>query len=87
MRDKFVRSMSGTLKANKCYLELSGSTPVYFSPELNLNPILTGIETPKESRNDKRVVSEWYTLDGRKIQGIPSKKGIYITNGKKIIIK
>lgn len=87
VRDKFVRSMSGTLKANKCYLELSGPTPVSFSPELNLNPILTGIETPKESRNDKRVVSEWYTLDGRKIQGIPSKKGIYITNGKKIIIK
>ena len=87
VRDKFVRSMSGTLKANKCYLELSGSTPVSFSPELNLNPILTGIETPIESRNDKRVVSEWYTLDGRKIQGIPSKKGIYITNGKKIIIK
>lgn len=87
VRDKFVRSMSGTLKTNKCYLELSGSTPVYFSPELNLNPILTGIETPIESRNDKRVVSEWYTLDGRKIQGIPSKKGIYITNGKKIIIK
>lgn len=87
VRDKFVRSMSGTLKANKCYLELSGPTPVSFSPELNLNPILTGIETPIESRNDKRVVSEWYTLDGRKIQGIPSKKGIYITNGKKIIIK
>ena len=87
VRDKFVRSMSGILEANKCYLELSGSTPVSFSPELNLNPILTGIETPIESRNDKRVVSEWYTLAGRKIQGIPSKKGIYITNGKKIIIK
>ena len=87
VRDKFVRSKSGILEADKCYLELSGSTPVNYSPELKLNPILTGIETPIESRNDKRVVSGWYTLDGRRIQGIPSKKGIYITNGKKIIIK
>lgn len=29
----------------------------------------------------------WYTLDGRKLSGKPSQKGIYINNGKKIIIK
>ena len=30
---------------------------------------------------------KWYTLDGRRIQGKPSKQGIYINNGKKVVIK
>ena len=29
----------------------------------------------------------WYSLDGRRIQGQPTKKGIYINNGYKMIIK
>lgn len=29
----------------------------------------------------------WYTLDGVKLSGKPSSKGIYINNGKKIVIK
>ena len=29
----------------------------------------------------------WYTLDGRKLQGKPTTKGVYIVNGKKTIIK
>ena len=29
----------------------------------------------------------WYTLDGRKLVGRPTQNGIYITNGKKVVIK
>ena len=29
----------------------------------------------------------WYTLNGVKLQGVPTEKGIYINNGKKIVIK
>ena len=29
----------------------------------------------------------WYTLDGRKLNGHPSTKGLYIHNGKKMIVK
>ena len=32
-------------------------------------------------------LSECYTLDGRKLQGKPTKKGLYIHNGKKVVIK
>ena len=30
----------------------------------------------------------WYTLDGRKLSGVPTQtqKGIYINNGKKVVI-
>ena len=88
VRDKFVRSKSGTLEANKCYLELSGPTSVSFSPELNLEPNTTEVvEVESGKMKVESSAGEWFTLDGRKVQGIPSKKGIYITNGKKIIIR
>ena len=29
----------------------------------------------------------WYTLDGRRLQGMPVQRGIYINKGKKIVIK
>ena len=29
----------------------------------------------------------WYSLDGRRIEGKPSKSGLYINNGHKVIIK
>ena len=29
----------------------------------------------------------WYTIDGQRIEGQPTHKGIYITNGRKVVIK
>ena len=29
----------------------------------------------------------WYSIDGRKLQGKPTQRGIYINNGKKIVVK
>ena len=29
----------------------------------------------------------WYTLDGRRLEGKPTMKGVYLTNGRKVIIK
>ena len=29
----------------------------------------------------------WYSLDGRKLQGKPSVKGVYVNNGRKVVIK
>lgn len=31
--------------------------------------------------------SEWFTLDGRKLNGTPATKGIYVNNGKKVLVK
>ncbi|MBP3849900.1 MAG: leucine-rich repeat protein [Prevotella sp.] len=30
---------------------------------------------------------DWYTLDGRRLSGKPSVKGVYINNGRKVVIK
>ena len=33
------------------------------------------------------TVKGWYTLNGVKLQGAPTEKGVYINNGKKVVIK
>ncbi len=45
----------------------------------------TGIRslTPTLSQGE----GAWYSLDGRKLQGKPTQKGVYIMNGKKVVIK
>ncbi len=39
--------------------------------------------------NSKFKISEdtWYTLDGRRLSDQPRQKGIYIKNGKKVLVK
>ena len=65
--------------AHKCWLTLSGSN----ARQLNLNVgDATGI-TP--TPNPSRAGGEWYTLDGRKLSGEPTRKGLHIYNGKKVI--
>ena len=50
------------------------------------NGTVTEIETINaESRSVE--TNGWYTLNGVKLQGMPTQKGIYINNGKKIVIK
>ena len=48
-------------------------------------------DQPTDIRNLTPALSEgegvWYSLDGRRLTGEPQQKGIYIKNGKKIIIK
>ena len=36
---------------------------------------------------DVRAPRGWYTLDGRRLDGKPTKSGLYINNGKKVVIK
>ena len=35
----------------------------------------------------KTLNSGWYTLGGLKLQGEPTEKGVYIYNGKKVVLK
>ena len=37
--------------------------------------------------NGQLTIDNWYDLNGRKLQGVPTKKGVYIMNGKKVVIK
>ena len=37
--------------------------------------------------NECLIINNYYTLDGRMLQGKPNQKGIYIHNGRKNVIK
>ena len=69
--------------ANKCWLEVSKSTSnaraisIVFSETTGISGI-TG---------NNGISGDWYDLNGRKLQSVPTKKGVYIQNGKKVVIK
>jgi len=47
----------------------------------------TGIETVQTTPDPSylRRGDEWYDLQGRRINGQPTRKGIYVVNGKKVM--
>jgi hypothetical protein len=44
----------------------------------------TGIETINP---EPQTVNQWYDMQGRKLEGKPARKGVYISNGKKVVVK
>lgn len=58
-----------------------GDIPFAFDDET------TGIESMMMHREKVGGNNSWYTLDGRKMQGKPTTKGIYIYGGRKIVIR
>jgi len=55
---------------------------------LTPGPGLTPNPSPKGEGNFKGEGSDyWYTIDGRKLSGKPSQRGMYINKGKKILVK
>ena len=55
---------------------------------VNADGDVTAIGTIDTKTGEIRFDSDaWYTLDGRRLNGKPAQKGVYINNGKKIIVK
>jgi hypothetical protein len=53
---------------------------------MNFGDETTNISTTNFT-NDTNVNSDWYSLDGSRLNGKPTTKGIYIHNGNKVVIK
>lgn len=55
---------------------------------ISANGDVTGIGSMSTKTGEVTMDSEaWYSIDGRRIEGKPSTKGIYVNNGKKVVIK
>lgn len=81
----FVPATSGSLARNKAYLKVpftaSRSMGFDFSFEED-------VPTDIQSIFDVQLEGGgWYTLDGIKLDGVPSERGVYIYNGKKVMIQ
>ena len=100
---QFVKARRRTvLRPFSCYLEYSGSLTGTASatrgeaqePLPEVIDIVwlaagdTGTATGiKEVKSEKYGVEGWFSLDGRRLSGKPSQKGLYIHNGTKVVIK
>ena len=56
----------------------------YYLPDYISGKIGTGIT---ELQYSQPTMDSWYTIGGQKLNGVPTQKGLYINNGRKIIIK
>ena len=83
-----VPSANATLGANRAYLQV----PTSFIATSNAREVkivfeedATGISTMSDGRS--KMSDVWYSIDGRKLNADPTKKGLYIVNGSKVIVK
>ena len=81
---------AGTLAPNKAFLFVEGNnTPasIPFRRSIDGNGEgTTGVDAIDNAANNDANAT-WYDLNGRKLNGKPAQKGIYIKNGKKIVVK
>ncbi|MBR0118362.1 MAG: leucine-rich repeat protein [Prevotella sp.] len=88
--DACFRPISSTynLKANRAYLQIPtsmvSSSAGANSVGIEFEEGVTGIDN---SLSDMDANAHWFTLDGRRLNGKPTQKGIYVVNGQKVVIK
>ena len=83
--DKFLLvDTDGGIAPHRCLLTLTSPAGAR-----RLNIILDDGSLPSKvlSAESEEKADGWYTIDGRKLSQQPTKKGLYIYNGKKTVIK
>ena len=76
----------GNINGFRAYFQLKGdAASLARAFRMSLDDDVTGIVTVLS--DEPTTVNGTYTLDGRRIEGQPTQKGVYIVNGKKTIIK
>lgn len=87
---EFVLNAAGTLAAGKIYLPksviVSDSTPAPSRLFIDWGES-TGLNNSQLSTLNSPLPVVWYTLDGRRLNGKPMKKGLYLRNGQKIVVR
>ena len=82
---QFVRVKNDlAVGANKAWLEIPAANNARI---INISfEETTGIDEMVNGQSSM-VNGTWYDLNGRKLDAVPTKKGVYILNGKKVVVK
>jgi len=84
---KHPSSLPANMKGFRAYFQLKGDAANAASFNLDFgNGETTGIDSLTSEPSSKGEESI-YSLDGRRLSGKPAQKGVYIVNGKKMVIK
>ena len=79
-------SGNGNINGFRAYFQLKGDAVTQARAfSMNYGDNVTGITTIVS--DEPTMTNAIYTLDGRRIEGNPTEKGVYIVKGKKVIIK
>ncbi len=70
--------------ANKCWLQIPNSEVTARNISIVFGDA-TSIHNAQFTIDNE--AGDWYDLNGRKLQAAPTKKGVYILNGKKVVVK
>lgn len=84
-KDEFVKA-TGSIPDGKCYLDLTGAAPAP-APARSLGIDSDGTTDIHLVNSEEGIANRevWYDLQGRRIEQ-PTKAGLYIKNGKKVIV-
>lgn len=85
-RDEFVLNSSGTLPAGCVYLPISAGVAKTRSLGIGYDNGTTAIDDVERNMDDD-ASDKLYDLQGRQLGSKPNRKGIYISNGRKVVIK
>lgn len=88
----FYKYAYGTMPAHKAFLYIPRTTQSSSARAITLSfaDNITGVETIDNGQltiDNYAGADVWYTINGVKLSGKPTAAGMYINNGKKIIIK
>ena len=90
-----VDDKSNGVAAHRCWLNVSKEALAQSgnsharSLDIIVDDETTAIESEKVTVNSEKFAAAtvWYTIDGRRLTKAPIRKGIYVNNGNKVIIK
>ena len=75
-----------TVKACRAYFVLDNAVQAR-EFILDFGEETTSLSEELRVKSEEFATAAWYTLDGRKLSGKPTAKGIYIVNGHKVVVK
>jgi len=77
-----------SIGACRAYFKLNGlSASEVSTTRLFFGEVEETTSLPQPLQREGSQAGAWYTLDGRKLDGKPAKKGVYINNGVKVVFK
>ena len=82
--DEFVLVNEGTLPAGRLFLPANGSGRALTRTIVFDRDDIVDFGDSQENNDDS---NQWYDIQGRKLERKPTKKGIYILDGRKVVIK
>lgn len=85
--DAFIWAISGAMDANKAYIDGSESGQRLMTRSLSIgfsDSQTTGLDAIEGGSEMEEV---WYDLQGRRLDSKPTKAGLYIRNGRKVVVK